>query len=68
LGFEHVGAGGAFGFTRADEGVEFVDKEDDFAFDGSDFLEKGLYLARQLLATDLRKIPFSRSLCVCTRN
>src|SRR5947208_2793368 len=42
LRLEHVGGvGRAFGFASADEGVEFVDEQDDAAFAGRDFLEKG---------------------------
>ena len=42
LGFEEIaGVHGAFGFACADDGVEFVDEEDDLAFAGGDFLEEG---------------------------
>lgn len=43
LGFEEVsGIGAAFGFSGTDDGVEFVDEEDDLAFGIGDFLEECL--------------------------
>ena len=43
LRLEHVRCvGGAFGRAGADDGVEFVDEEDDLAFRGCHFLEKCL--------------------------
>jgi hypothetical protein len=37
-----AGVHGAFGLAGADDGVEFVDEEDDFAFGAGDLLEDGL--------------------------
>ncbi len=42
LGFEEIaGVHGTFGFAGPDDGMEFVDEEDDLALAGSDFLEEG---------------------------